>query len=472
MPLAFAPFGWFWIAPLCIALLFGVWSKAAPRVAFWRGCAFGFAMFSTGTSWVFISVHEFGQAPIALAIFLTAGLVVIMGVYVGLVGYAGRRWFDSSPVLLNLLVWPMLWLIGEWVRGWFLSGFGWLSLGYSQTDSWLMGYAASGGLLTMGLAVTASAGALLVLVRYRGPCWPGLLLAGIWGCGYGLSTFPFTTSTGSLVSVSLLQGAVPQDLKWLPDQRVPTLRLYQSLTQTELGRDLIIWPEAAVPVLYHQVQPYLNEVESAALQKGSTVVLGILKDDPDSTFENAVVALNGERSTYVKRHLVPFGEYFPVPAFIRSWMRLMSLPYTDAEPGDDDQPPIAAASERLGVTICYEDVFGSEQRKLARESTVLVNVSNDAWFGDSLAPHQHLQIARLRAAEAGRYLLRATNTGISAIIDPRGELVAQSPQFKTNVLRGNVTGFQGATPYARFGDWPVLALSVLVLILIRRFGTT
>ena len=454
MPLAFAPFGWFWVAPLALGMLFWLWTEANPREAFWRGCCFGWGMFLTGTYWVYISVHEFGQAPVLLAIFLTIGLVFLMGLYSGAVGYVGRRWLSTRPVVQQVLVWPSLWLVAEWIRGWFLSGFGWLSLGYSQSDSWLIGYAPLGGVLLMGVAVTLSAGAINLALASR-VYWPMALAAGVWLGGYALSTISWTESRGSVVSVSLVQGAVPQDLKWLPQQRLPTLQLYRDLTSTELGRDLIIWPEAAIPVLYHQVQGYLDAVEETALAAGSTVVLGILKDDPDSTFENSVIALNKTRSTYVKRHLVPFGEYFPVPAFIRRWMRLMSLPYTDAEPGDDGQPPIEAGAERLGVTICYEDVFGSEQLKLARESTLLVNVSNDAWFGDSLAPHQHLQIARLRAAEAGRYLLRSTNTGISAIIDPRGEVVSRSPQFRTHVLRGTVTGFEGATPYARVGDWPV-----------------
>ena len=196
-----------------------------------------------------------------------------------------------------------------------------------------------------------------------------------------------------------------------------------------------------------------------------SVLLGILRDDPDGgTFQNTVVALTEPPAFYVKRHLVPFGEYFPVPAFIRRWMRLMSLPYTDAVPGADDQPALSIAGQTLGLMICYEDVFGAEQRHYLPQATMLVNVSNDAWFGNSLAPHQHLQIAQLRAAEAGRYLLRATNTGISAVIDERGQVRARVPQFSPQVLRASVPGFAGSTPYVRWGDWPTLVAMLAALL--------
>jgi apolipoprotein N-acyltransferase len=243
------------------------------------------------------------------------------------------------------------------------------------------------------------------------------------------------------------------------------MAMYRELTLGQSEVDLVVWPEAAIPALYDSVRGYLEEVRREAAARRTSVLLGILREDPGGgTFQNTVVALTDPPAFYVKRHLVPFGEYFPVPAFVRRWMRLMSLPYTDAVPGGDDQPALAIAGHTLGLMICYEDVFGAEQRHYLPDATLLVNVSNDAWFGDSLAPHQHLQIARVRAAEAGRYLLRATNTGITAVIGPRGSVTAQVPQFSTQVLRAAVRGYDGWTPYARWGDWPVL-LAVMVLVL-------
>jgi apolipoprotein N-acyltransferase len=217
----------------------------------------------------------------------------------------------------------------------------------------------------------------------------------------------------------------------------------------------------------------LGDLRRWAEQHDASIMLGILRTEPSArertppgevpSFQNVLVALTDPVQIYVKRHLVPFGEFFPVPDFIRSWMRLMSLPYTDAVPGAPSQPPLDVAGERIAVTICYEDVFGAEQLHYLPDATLLVNVSNDAWFGDSIAPHQHLQIAQLRAAEAGRYLLRSTNTGVTAVIDPRGRVLATVPQFEPAVLRYSVEGYTGATPYARVGNYPAIALACLVL---------
>lgn len=386
--LSFAPVGWFWLAPVSIGLFFYAVDGQRPRDGFWIGACYGWSTFLVGTSWVFVSVREFGQAPLPVALFVTLGMVAILGLYAAIVGYVGNRLFSTLGKLRLLLVWPSLWVVGEWLRARLFSGFGWLSLGYSQSDSPLLGYAPVVGVIGISLLVALSAGAVLWLILQRG--WlraaPLALVVMMWLGGWWLQPVNWTQPRQRAITVSLVQGAVPQDQKWLPQQRRPTLELYASLTEAELGRDLIIWPEAAIPDLYHRVKDYLRRIEAAALASNSTVVLGILRDDPQSTFENTVVALDGVRSSYSKRHLVPFGEYFPVPAFVRQWMRLMSLPYTDAEPGGDNQPPLAAAGELLGVTICYEDVFGNEQLRFARQASILVNVSNDAWFGDSMAP--------------------------------------------------------------------------------------
>ena len=278
------------------------------------------------------------------------------------------------------------------------------------------------------------------------------------------------------ISVALLQGSITEDRKWKPEQLTDTLELYARLTEQNLGTDLIVWPEAAVPTLIEYVRGYVDDVREASEKGGSTVLLGILRTDPASKREqNVLVALTEPTQTYVKRHLVPFGEYFPVPPFIRSWMRLMNLPYTDLMPGAPNQPLIDAVGERIAVTICYEDVFGAEQLRYLPEATLLVDVSNDAWFGDSIAPHQHLQIAQVRAAEVGRYLLRATNTGVTSVVDDRGRVEETLPQFEPSVLKATVRGFEGATPYARVGNWAVLLLALAAALtrlpLLVKFGS-
>jgi apolipoprotein N-acyltransferase len=470
LPLAFAPFQQFWLAPLSYAVLFYAWRNAPPKRAYGLGFAYGCGSFGFGTYWTYIAVREFGEAPIALAGSLTVGLVAVLASFVAVAGWVAARWFRTHGPMAWLVTLPALFVLTEWLRGWLFTGFGWLAAGYSQTDSWLMGYAPLAGIHGMGLAVLLTSGALLTLVlgANRARVAAAVVIAAVWGGGFAAQQQAFTRPKERELTVALVQGAVKQDLKWRPEQLPGTLALYSELTRQSYGADLIIWPEAAIPTLYEYVREYLDDLRLAAAQRGSTVLLGILRLPPGAEttgeFQNILLALTEEPQVYVKRHLVPFGEYFPVPGFIRSWMRLMSLPYTDALPGAPDQPPFVVDGEQVAITICYEDVFGAEQLHYLPQATLLVNVSNDAWFGDSIAPHQHLQIARVRAAEAGRYLLRATNTGITAVIDPRGDVAGTVPQFQAGVLAHTVRGYTGATPYARFGNYPVLIVALVALL--------
>jgi apolipoprotein N-acyltransferase len=487
LPLAFAPFGQFWLAPLAYAALLWVWRDESPRSAFRLGYLFGFACYLSGVHWVYVSIYYYGQTHVSLALFLTVGMVAILALYPAITGYIAARWLRTSGAIAWLVLLPALWVLLEWVRGWFLSGFGWLSAGYSQTDSWLAGLAPVLGVHGVGWAVLLTAGALVTLLhaisrgagRMRTAGSRGnaaslktaaAMLLLLWGTAWFLVDHRWTSPRGQLLSVALLQGAVPQDLKWLPEELAETMQLYWRMTDEAAGSRLVIWPEAAIPTLYEYVPEYLEAVRVSAAEQGSEVLLGILKDNPPAdhsgpseNFQNVLVALTEPHQIYTKRQLVPFGEYFPVPGFVRNWMRLMSLPYTDAVPGAASPPPMDVAGERIAAMICYEALFGAQQLHYFPDATLIVNVSNDAWFGDSIAPHQHLQIARMRAIEAGRYLLRSTNTGITAVIDPLGQVVARIPQFEQGTLRYTVQGFTGATPYVRWGNWPVIGLGLLLV---------
>jgi apolipoprotein N-acyltransferase len=265
--------------------------------------------------------------------------------------------------------------------------------------------------------------------------------------------------------VALIQGAVAQDEKWEAANRDRSFEIYERLTMQSLGHDLVVWPESALPVVYQEAVPFLSRLYLAAQARHSDLVLGLLRYDPDGAgYRNGLVALGEGEGWYYKRRLVPFGEFFPVPEFVRGWMRGLDLFYVDFVPGAADQGALSAAGERLGATICYEDAYAAEQRAVLRDATLLVNVSNDAWFGDSSAPHQHLEITRMRALEAGRWLMRATNTGLTALIGPDGRVAARAPQFVPTVLTGTVEARTGLTPYARWGNGPVLALCVATLL--------
>ena len=463
---AFAPVGVAPLAVLCPAFLFLLWEGAAPRTAAWRGFLFTSGTFLAGTYWLYNSIHLVGRAPLWIALFLMLGLVALMGSYTAVLGYVVSRWGRARGALRWLVLLPAGWVLVEWFRGWFLSGFPWLALGYSQLETPLRGLAPLAGVYGTSLGTALLAGALVtLLLGSRAARLAAVAVSvGLVAVAALLTRVEWTEPRGTSVSVALVQGAVPQAMKWAPGQRERTLELYASLTAPHLGTDIIVWPEAALPALERDIRGYLDSLHAAARARGSDVVMGLLRRDAATgEYFNAMAAFTATEQWYDKRRLVPFGEFFPVPAAVRDWMRLMNLPYSDFASGAQDQSPLLVAGESLAPTICYEDAYASEQLALARRSTLLVNVTNDAWFGDSTAPHQHLDISRMRSLETGRPMLRATNDGVTALIAHDGTLIGQLPQFEPGVLTGTVEPRTGLTPYARTGNLPVLGLLLLAV---------
>jgi apolipoprotein N-acyltransferase len=459
---AFAPFDIWPLAILAPAVLFALWQGASPRRAAGLGFLFGAGTFGAGTWWLYISIHGFGQAPVWLSLVLIVALVAIMAAWQALLGYLAARLLPASGALRWLVGLPALWLLVEWWRGWFLSGFPWLSLGYSQTDTWLAALAPVGGVYLLSAVLALDAGALLALVRGRRGqrLLAAAALLGPWLVALALRPVAWTVAAGAPVSVAVAQGAVPQDLKWQLENRLPTRELYRGLNQRVLGTRLIVWPEAALPELANDAQDYLKQIYAAAHARGSDILMGVVRADGDDYY-NSILALGDGVAFYDKRHLVPFAEYFPVPAIVRSWLRLMSLPYSDFTRGRRGQPPLAVGDLKVAATICYEDAFGAEQLNALRHANVLVNVTNDAWFGRSPARFQHFQIGRMRALESGRYLVRAANDGVSAVVGPHGEVLAEAAEYRPTVLQGTVRPMRGLTPYARTGNVPVIVLGLI-----------
>lgn len=465
LPLGFAPFDAWWLVPVLLAVLFGLWEGQLPRTAAVRGLVFGAAAFGFGTYWTYISVHGFGGSPVWLAVFLSAALALACAAHIAGAGWLAAR-CQVGATLRWGLCWPAAWVATEWLRGWILTGFPWLSLGYGQIDGPLRAWAPLLGVYGVSFLTAVCAGLLLVLLRgsarsrvVAAGC-AALIAASTWALGQPVWTRP----GGPPLSVALVQGSIPQDRKWLPRQREPTMALYRDLTFSLPAADLVVWPEVAIPASIDIVQTYLDALQAEAAARDMQILLGIMDYDPErEQVYNALLALGSSNGIYYKRHLVPFGEFFPVPDFVRNWMRMMNLPYRDAAPGRRNQPPLVARGVTLSPSICYEDAFGAEQLDFLPQAGLLVNVSNDAWFGDSIAAHQHLQIARMRALETGRPMLRSTNTGITALISAEGAVTGQLPQFETGVLTGVVQPYTGVTPFVRTGNLPAVLLSLMCL---------
>lgn len=461
-----APLSWWPLAFLMPAVLFWLWEDATPRRAAVLGFWFNAGTFAVGTYWLYIAIEQNGGAPLWLTIILMVGLVAIMGAYFALLGWFVARFLPAGGWQRWLVGLPAAWLLIEWFRSWFLSGFGWLALGYSQTDTWFAGYAPVIGQYGMGWLVALVAGALLtLLVGTRNErIASGALIVVAFGAGFALRDREWVEPVGAPLSVAVIQGAIPQDEKWIEDNLPKTLELYAQLTRQAHGSRLIVWPESAIPDLVNNHVEYFGSVYREASAQGSALVMGAMReaDNPrtgDQEYFNSVVSMDRDVQGvgfYDKHHLVPFTEFVPVPSFVRNWLRLMNLPNADFKRGDAEQAPLEAAGQHIAANICYEDAYGATQLPALRTATMLVNVTNDAWFGHSTARYQHLQISRLRAMEARRPMVRAANTGVSALIDPFGRVVKTAPEYEANVMRGEIQPQTGLTPYARTGNWPIV----------------
>lgn len=468
--LAFAPFEWSILVPLVLVPFLYVCLTNSPRDSAKHGFWLGFGMFLTGTYWVYISVAVFGEAPTWIALLLMTGLVLLMSFYLWITGWLISRLASGEPWLL-LAVAPAAWVIVEWARGWLITGFPWMSLGYSQVDSALAGWAPIIGVYGISALMVLSSAAILVAIMTRGRqqmIAVGLvLLPGLVGAG--LRAVDWTEPDGEPLIATIIQGGISQDKKWLIEQFQPTLDFYRSETRKAAGSDIVVWPEVAIPAASDRVEGYIRGLESDSRINEQTILFGILERVTERTIEpktyNAIIAVNGEeRQAYRKRHLVPFGEYFPVPATVREWMRMMSLPHSDLTAGDDTQPLIRTlGGVELAVAICYEDAYGAEQLYAMPDAGILINVSNDAWFGGSIASYQHMEIARMRSLEVGRHTIRATSTGVSAFIGPKGEVLEAGEQFVPVTMTRSVQPYKGATPYSSVGNELVLGLAFLIV---------
>jgi apolipoprotein N-acyltransferase len=458
----FAPLPAHPLVILSLAALFWLARDVTPMRAAALGWAWGLGLFLTGVSWVFVSLSLYGGMPAPVALLATLLFCAFVALYPALALALGARLAPPGWRRLALTL-PACWVLLEWLRGWLLTGFPWLALGYAQAPHGpLAGYAPVLGLYGVSLVTALIAGLLAgFAARARGQ-WPALLLVtALFVGGWAGRQIAWTTPVGERIGVALVQGNIAQDMKFRPDKLDGTLRLY-ALQVLASDADLVVLPETALPLFRSAVpRDYLELLAEHQRARGGDLLLG-LPEDVGEDYYNSVVSLGtSPEGNYRKHHLVPFGEF--VPWGFRWLVDMMAIPLGDFATGARDQPPIAAAGQMLAVNVCYEDAFGAERIAAARDSTLLVNVSNDAWFGASLAPRQHLQIGAMRSLEAGRWQLRANNTGITAVLDQWGHVQAELAPFTTGTLHASAQGMTGLTPYLRFGDGPALVLAGLLL---------
>lgn len=475
--LSFAPFS-IWPA-LLVTISAAIWllHKASTlKQAFYFGLFLGLGLFGSGVSWVYVSIAEYGQVGVFLAALATLLFVAVLAIFYACALQLAWWMKHKLPHWPLALIFTLSLFVTEFLRSTLFTGFPWLLLGYGFHTTWLFELAPLGGiwLLTFCAGLTLSIPlSLFISIRQsniqQAIKQHALILmstALLWGAGFYLQNFPVNwTQKIDTMQVSLVQGNISQDQKWLPENAQPNFDDYLETSLKHLDSDLIVWPETAITFLHNNIAPYFTEFEQIFNESNTTLVTGIpfvQQQDRQIDFYNAVWATGNGSGMYLKQRLVPFGEYIPLQGFVGKVLDIFGIPLESFQAGPADQAPLKIGNHTLATLICYEIAYPSTVKNMVPHSDLLLTVSNDAWFGNSIGPWQHLEIAQFRAKENGRFLLRTTNTGITAIINDQGEILSQLPQFERKVLTDKVELRQGLTPYTRYGDTLIVSLLMLL----------
>ncbi|QYJ96824.1 apolipoprotein N-acyltransferase [Shewanella alkalitolerans] len=496
--LGFAPYALWPIYPLAMAFALGHSRRLTPKQTFLYWLSFGFGCFSVGISWVHVSIDTYGGLPLIASLGLMAILALYLALYPALAAYLSIKLVPKSLTLRFLAVFPAAWVLTEWARGWVLTGFPWLWGGYSQTNGPLAPLASNVGALGLSLVLAMIAGALALAFTHRadgqsskgvssnGPrsfslrAAPLLLITALAGLGaFASAQLSPITPTGKSVKVALVQGNIAQSMKWQPEALWPTMIKYMDLSRPSLAdTDLFIWPEAAIPAPEYMVEEFLDNANKVANLNNSAIITGIISKQQNRFYNSLIVLGNHQQlqqesadyrgdgsNEFRKHHLLPIGEFVPLEDLLRPLAPFFNLPMSSFARGDFQQPNLDAVGHQLAPAICYEIAFPEQLRANVNAGTeLLLTVSNDAWFGRSNGPLQHMEIAQMRAIELGRPLLRATNNGVTAVVDSQGKITHSLPQFETGVLKAEVPLVSGSTGFARWGQTPLLLLCTIILI--------
>ncbi|MBD2858730.1 apolipoprotein N-acyltransferase [Spongiibacter sp. KMU-158] len=468
-PLALAPLDWWPLGIVAMAGLAISLRNATAKEAFFRAWLFGFASFATGVSWVFVAMNHFGQVSAPLAIIMTGLFCAGIGLFTGIFGYVYARLIRGQAGI-DLLGFAACWMLAEWLRSWVLTGFPWLYLGYGHLNSPLAGWAPVIGVhgLNFIIALCGAALANSLLPQNDGSTKlnrlaPVLACAGLFILGSSLNRIEWTEqSSKSALTIGGVQGNIPQDQKWNYDNYWATLELYDKASEALWPEvDVVIWPEAAIPALYHHAQPFFDYMRERAEANNDALITGVPVKE-NGIMHNAAMVVSGGEGIYHKQRLVPFGEYVPLGSLIRGLIPFFDLPLSSFSLGAPDQLPLTVKGWQWAPSICYEIVYPDLVANGAKQADILFTISNDAWFGHSLGPDQHMQMAQMRALENGRELIRVTGSGITATVDYRGRILQSIPAFTKDNLIAEVHARSGHTPFTQYGSNPVLLFGGLL----------
>ncbi len=470
MVCAFAPFSYWWLTFICPLVLYISLIKRTPTESFIFGFIFGLFFFGFGVPWTYNSIHEFGHAPVLLSAFLAALLVLVLALFPAFASLIMAKLKCNEKLhVISALAFSALWVLFEWIRGWFFTGFPWLLVGHVHHTSPLQGsipILGSYGASWLTLLISAFV-VVIITGQNRQKVIASASLLFVILFLYISTQIQWTHAEDSELDVALVQGNIPQEMKWNQKMHPYIMNKYMELSENHFDADIVVWPETAIPTYYTLVKEnFIKKLTETSEHKNVEFLVGLFTSNINNgEVYNSVMALGKELSFYQKQHLVPFGEYIPFRGLVSFLEDYIQVPIGDLANGEG-RPLVKLKGYPVGTSICYEAVYGNEIIEAMPDAKLLINVSNDAWFGDSLAPHQHLEITRSRAIETGRYLLRATNTGISAVISPDGSIINKSAQFQEDVVRAKIYPYSGQTPYSCWGNWAIVTILFSILFII------
>ncbi len=470
LTLAFSPFNIYSLAFISPAILLFIWLRSSPQQALWTGLLFGLGFFGTGASWIYISIHRYGNASVSLAAFITFLFVLFLACYPATLGYLFRKFFSRTSMLKQcLFIFPALWVTWEYLRSVLFTGFPWLLIGYAQSTTPLQGLAPIIGVYGLSLITVIISGALVLLAtRQTGTIKTIalLLIFGLIGLGWAFKNHAWTKPIGKPIKASLIQGDIPQTIKWDQSYIVQNINVYKNLTLTHFSSQLIVWPEGAFPLYAQDAPQFIRLLGKVAKKNHSNIIFGVpILNTKTQQYYNGLLLIGDNHGEYLKRHLVPFGEYIPLQPIFKKAMRDFKIPMSGFSEGPSNQPDLKINKIRIAPFICYEIAFPNEVLDSAEHSELLITLSDDSWFGRSIALSQHLQMAEMRSLETGRYQLLSTNTGITAFISPFGKILQGAPIDKRMVITDNVQPMTNKTPLMVWHYYPVVGAVILMVLM-------